>query len=456
MNVTALPKPKAKRAGEIVTEDSAACLFAARFGDRLRYCHTSQRWYQWDGVRWQTDRVGRPFTWARELARELAASEPDKVRFVSSKTSFAAGVERFAKSDETFAVTSEFWDRDPYKLGTPAGPIDLRTGAPTTADPSDGITRATAVTPASTVDCPRWLRFLAETFGDDVGTIRFVQQYMGYALTGDTTEHALVFGHGFGKNGKSVFLNTTAGVLGDYHITAPMDVFTVSKGERHPTELAMLCGARLVTASETEEGREWAEARIKEITGGDKITARFMRKDFFTFQPQFKLLMVGNHAPILRNLDEAIRRRFNLVAFTRTPAKPDKDLETKLRAEWPGILRWMIEGCLDWQRNGLVRPQSVLEATDEYFDDQDILGMFLREECDLDISNTWKTVAAAELFKAWSGFAMASGEKPGSHKSFTGALKKRRVTTCKVGGARGYAGVRLKAMRQPHETSQDR
>ena len=172
-------------------------------------------------------------------------------------------------------------------------------------------------------------------------------------------------------------LNTVSSILGDYATTATMDAGTVTGGERHTTDIAMLRGARLVTASETEEGRAWAEARIKQLTGRDPITARFMRQDNFTFRPAFKLMIVGNHKPTLHNVDEAARRRFNIVPFTRMPAKPDPKLDAKLRAEAPGILRWMIVGCRDWQANGLQRPQSVVEATEEYFSNQDTFGQWL-------------------------------------------------------------------------------
>ena len=220
-----------------------------------------------------------------------------------------------------------------------------------------------------------------ETTGDDEGLIRFEQQFAGYCLTGSIKEHALFFGFGPGGNGKGTFVNTLAGVMGMYATTAAMDTFTASYLDKHPTEIAMLHGARMVTASETEEGRTWAENRIKQITGGDPITARFIRQDFFTFKPAFKLMLIGNHKPNLRNVDEAARRRFNIVPFTRTPAVKDLDLEEKLKQEWPAILRWMIDGCLDWRDNGLVRPASVREATDDYFASQDILGQFLAEEC---------------------------------------------------------------------------
>ena len=165
---------------------------------------------------------------------------------------------------------------------------------------------------------------------------------------------------GDGGNGKGVFLNTIASVMADYAVAAAMETFVSSSTDKHPTDLAMLRGARLVYASETEEGRNWADSRIKQMTGGDRIRARFMRQDFFEYLPQFKLLLIGNHQPNLRNIDDAAKRRFNIVPFTHKPPTPDPDLMTKLHAEWPGILRWLIDGCLAWQRVGLVRPPVVV------------------------------------------------------------------------------------------------
>jgi putative DNA primase/helicase len=343
------------------------------------------------------------------------------------------------------AVTSEIWDCDPFLLGTPAGTVDLRTGKLREPDPADGITRITAVSPAATVDCPRWLQFLEETFGD-AELIGFIKQWCGYCLTGDINEHALVFGFGNGKNGKSVWLNVITGILNDYATTAAMETFTASKFDRHPTELAMLKGARLVTASETEEGRSWAESRIKQITGGDPITARFMQKDFFTFQPNFKLTIIGNHKPLLRNVDEAARRRFNMIPFNRTPADPDPLLGQKLRTEWPGILRWLIEGCLDWQQCGLVRPESVIAATESYFDDQDLLSQWLDEACDAEPGNRYKWEATAKLFASWTEFSNRAGEGPGSRKTFTMELARRGFEYFEQGHAktRSLKGLRLK------------
>jgi putative DNA primase/helicase len=327
-------------------------------------------------------------------------------------------------------------------LGTPGGVVDLRTGELRSTAPEDYITKLTAVAPADNVDCPRWLQFMREATNNDQALIAFLQQFCGYALTGDIKEHALMFVHGNGGTGKSKFQNTIAGILRDYCVTAAMETFTASPTDRHTTEVAMLRGARLVIASETEEGRAWAESRIKQMTGGDPITARFMRQDNFTFTPQFKLLLIGNHKPALRNVDDAARRRFNIVPFTHKPLVPDLDLETKLRAEWPGILRWMIDGSLMWQRFGLVRPQVVMDVTSEYFEEQDLIRQWIEECCETGKATLSDT--SSSLFKSWSKWTSANGEKPGTSVRFSEALKKQGFAPYRSNKARGFRGIEAK------------
>lgn len=442
-----------RRSNAIVTEDSAAQEFAQLYADQLRYCHDTGSWFQWDGAIWRRNRTRLAFQWARELARSLSAEEDDRARYIISKTSFASGVERFAQADPVFAVTSEFWDRDPFLMGTPAGTIDLRTGKLMQADPQDGITKSTTVSMALRPDCPRWTRFMEETTGGDAGLVRFLQQFLGYCLTGDIREHSLIFGYGPGGNGKSVLLNTASRIIGDYAMIAAMDTFTSSKNDRHPTDMAMLAGARLVSVSETEEGRAWAESRIKSLTGGDRITARFMRQDFFTYTPAFKLFIVGNHKPILQNVDDASRRRFCIVPFVLKPERPDRELEAKLKDEWPAILRWIVEGCLDWQRGGLVRPDSVLAATKDYFDEQDALGEWIEEKCVLDHKALTPT---AELFASWSAFAKANNENAGTMRGFSQAMQKRGFPkVAKVAIAAGVYGRGLRGVGVHHEAHGD-
>ena len=232
---------------DIVTEDSAALRFVERHGQDLRYCHSTGKWYRWNTVFWVVDQTRLVFQWARELARELKRAR-------SAKGTFASGVERYAKVDPKCAVTMDYWDANPWLLGTPGGTVELPTGRLRPSIRDDGITKSTSVAPGDS-GCPRWLRFLAETTGEDGELIRFLQQWCGYALTGHTREHALVFIYGPGGNGKSVFLNIVNGILQTYAATAAMDTFAASKSDKHTTDLAMLCGARSVTASETEEGR---------------------------------------------------------------------------------------------------------------------------------------------------------------------------------------------------------
>jgi putative DNA primase/helicase len=430
---------------DIVTEDSVALQFAAQYGDTLRWCNHTGKWFEWDGIIWRKNERGLAFHWARELVRDMARTASSKTQFVTSKVSFAAGVERFCRCDPVFSVTSEVWDANPWLLGTPTGTVNLKTGELLPALQSTMITKSTAVAPAGMANCPAWLRFLDEATKGDAELIRFLRQWAGYSLTGITSEHALVFVYGPGGNGKSVFVNVLAGILADYGKTAPMETFTASIGDRHPTDIAMLRGARVVTASETEEGRQWAETRIKQMTGGDRLAARFMKKDFFEFVPQFKLTIIGNHKPVLRNVDDAAKRRFNIVPFVHKPPFPDKELDNKLKAEWPGILRWMIDGCLDWQKNGLVKPKSVTDATANYFENQDLFGHWLADACDCEPGNTFKQETTADLFASWKTFATNAGCAFGSNNSFADNMEQRGFSRWRNKHGRGFTGLKLKA-----------
>ncbi len=428
----------------VLSEDEVARMFEDRFNGRLLYDHDAGRWLEWDSTRWRPDRIDRALHYARELARELSADKSSKTRLAGGKTSFAAGVERFARATPAFARTSDEWDRDPLLLGTPAGTVDLRTGELRKASPEDRITRLTAVAPSERAECPAWRKFLYETTAGNAELIAFLQAWAGYCATGETSEHALVFVHGGGGNGKSVFLNAVAEIMGDYAVTAAMDTFEASKSGRHPTDLAMLRGARLVTASETEEGRAWAEARIKAITGGDPITARFMRQDYFTYKPQFKLTIVGNHMPVLHNVDEAARRRFNIVPFLCKPEHPDPKLPEKLREEYPAILRWIIDGCLLWREHRLPRPKIVTDATAEYFAEQDLFQQWLDACCEVRLSNDARFEQVSRLYASWKGFAEQAGERPGSSKSFGQQMRRRGFKPGRTGSTRLFHFVKLR------------
>jgi putative DNA primase/helicase len=422
-----------------VTEDSAALAFADRYKDELRYDHDIGKWYHWTSKYWQCERTGLAFDWARKLAREFASHSPDKARIIS-KTSFASGVERFAQADRAFAVTSEIWDADVWLFNTQSGAINLRTGKMGPHDPADFLTKIASASPGGSA--PTWLQFLDRITGSNQELVDYLQRVTGYCLTGSTQEHALFFLHGTGANGKSTFLNAVTSAMGDYHRTAPIETFTSTNNDRHPTELAGLRGARLVTAIETEEGRRWAESRIKTLTGGDRIAARFMRQDFFEFTPQFKLIIAGNHKPGLRSVDEAIRRRFNLIPFTVTipPNERDETLGDKLQAELPGILAWMVRGCALWQRTGLNPPSVVTDATAAYLGDEDAFAAWIEDCCE----RCEQFTTSSCLFKSWSDWATSNGEHIGSTKRFVAALEARGFMPGRRTHGRGFENLKLK------------
>jgi putative DNA primase/helicase len=419
-----------------VSEDAIALAFTREFGGTMRYDHHAGRWYQWSSTHWRRLDVPAALHYAREIGRRLGSGKK-----AICKASVARGAEVFAQADPMHATLSDQWDCDPWLLGTPKGTLNLRTGKMRQPRPSDFITKLSGCNPDSR-EPMLWLRFLNDATRGDQPMMTYLQRVAGYCLTGLVNEHALFFIYGPGGNGKSVFINMLVHILGDYATNAPMDTFTSSKFSSHPTELAMLKGARMVTASETEEGRAWAESRIKALTGGDPITARFMRQDFFTYQPQFKLLFAGNHQPGLHGVDAAMRRRFNMLPFIFKPEQPDYKLEEKLREESSRILGWALQGCLDWQLHGLGRPATVAAATDEYFEEQDLFGTWVEERCETDV-NTWDLPST--LFKSWGLFARDSGEEIGSMMTFAARLKRAGFMPRKNHGIRSYRGIRVRS-----------
>jgi putative DNA primase/helicase len=300
----------------------------------------------------------------------------------------------------------------------------------------------TAVAPDA--ECPTllWSAFLDKVMDGDKEMIGFLKRMSGYGLTGLTIEHVLFFLFGDGRNGKGVFINTMSGIMKDYHRVAPISTFVAGYNEQHSTDLAMLRGARLVTASETEDGQRWAEAKIKQMTGGDRISARFMRQDFFEYMPQFKLEIIGNKKPGINAVDEAIRSRIKLVRFSVfiPPEERDKDLGSKLVAEWPGILAWMIAGCVEWQRIGLSPPQAVEDATKEYLEAEDTIQLWLNDACRQG-KDLWSSFA--DLFDCWKTWAETSGEFVGSGKRFSSRLESYGFKPMKKDNQRGFYGLSM-------------
>jgi putative DNA primase/helicase len=401
------------------TEDGVAVLFAQRNKDNLRWDPDQGKWMAWEGCRWVPDREGGALEMARDILRYVADAT-GKDKWLSHRV--VRAVETLARTDPLLVAGRDAWDRDPWLLGTPGGVVDLRTGELRPARRGDGMTKLAAVAPADGGEPTGWLRFLREAAGGDDELVAFIQRMCGYALSGDTSEQCLFFLYGPGRNGKNVFYLTLSGILRDYWRMSAMGTLTAGADARHSTDLAMLRGARLVTASETDEGGAWAEARIKGLTGGDPITARFTHKDNFTFKPEFKLVIIGNHKPTLSSVDEALRRRFHFLPFVRTPAEPISKLEDVLVAEWPRILRWMIDGCMEWQAAGLRPPAAVLAETGTYFEDQDLLGQWVKESCDVDVDQ-WEI--GQKLYESYCRFLEYAGEKKIGRKTFTQVMRKR-------------------------------
>jgi len=425
------------------SDEALALKFAERHGDDLRYVVEWNQWIEWDGTRWAQDRTLKTFSRSRDICRSAASECNEKA---TAKKIASAGkvyaTERLARSDQTLAATTDQWDRENFLLNTPNGTVDLTTGLLNEHRRQDYLTKMTAVGPQE--GCPNWHKFLDRTFDGNIDSQKFIQRVVGYALTGDVSEQAMFCCWGTSANGKSVFTNTVSGVLGDYHRSGSMNSFVATHHDTHPTDLAGLGGARLVTVVETEEGRRLAESKIKAVTGGDKIAVRFMRGDFFELTPQFKILMSGNHKPGLRNVDEAMRRRLHLVPFTVTipPGERDNRLTDKLKAEWPGILHWAIQGCLQWQKFGLMPPATVRKATEYYLQSEDALRIWIDECCQVDDPNLF--TGGATLYTSWKAWAERSGEFCGTLKSFTQKLEDRRFKRHRKRDARGLIGIAVK------------
>jgi P4 family phage/plasmid primase-like protien len=443
------PKAEATLPDCPLTEDGVGQGFAFKYANRFRFCHGPDVWHIWNGVRWRLDDTLATFNAIRLFTRAMA-STADKVPVALGKAAFMSGVERLVRSHPGFAMVPDKWDRDPWLAGTPAGTLELKTGELRPARREDYITQLLLVAPAPRgTPAPLWDAYLWEATGEDQELVRYIYRVTGYGLTGDVREEAMFFLHGPGGYGKGTFLRTIGAIFHNYARSSDIATFTETRNERHTQELARLAGSRLVTASEPEAGVAWKWERIKEITGHERpLTARRLFRDDVEFEVTFKPLFVGNNKPKLPATDSATARRLNLIPFTQPPARVDKTLKDRLVPEYPAILRRIVDGCLDWQQQGLNPPPVVRDATAGYLAGHEMRQRWIRECCELEAD---ATVTVAELYASWADYCRAAGLlEVESSTAFSLAIQALRLGIHAIrhvpgqNASRGFRGIRLR------------
>ena len=427
------------------TEDGLACALIDRHAHELRYCPQRASWLAWDGARWQWDEGGRHREYIKDLARHLPDNEAWKNhRKKMLSAAGVAGVAKMASTAQAAVVHAHTLDTDPWALNTPGGLVDLRTGDIRSANPDDLCTRLTAVS----VDRrrpERWLAFLHETFDGDTEMVGYIQRLAGYSASGVQLEHVLPFLHGGGGNGKSVFLEVVVAVLGDYASTAPPD-FLLATGRQDEAAVARLSGLRLVACSEVNQRARFDEAKVKLLTGGDRLTARFLYRNHFTFTPTHHLWLMGNHQPSVEAGGESFWRRLRLLPFTRQVPK-EKRVEGLaaqiVEAEGPRILGWIVAGAIDALANKLREPEAVMAATASYAEEEDALGRFVADRVMLATGARTATVDVRAAYAAW---CRAEGVQELNQTAFGRELRSRwGIDVARSNGRRHYVGLDLYA-----------
>lgn len=437
-----------------LTDDGNALRLVDTHGGIIRYCPEAGAWLRWNGHRWTWDTAGHIHELARGIARDLPdVDKPDTAHRKKSLSSLGLkAMVSIARTDTRVIVSPDQLDGRPYELNTPGGVVDLRTGEIRNPDPAALHTRSTPVVPDFEAKAARWSTFLADTFAGDPALTTYIQRLLGLSLIGTHLEQILPFGWGSGANGKSTLMNVVQGVVGigvdGYSIPAPAELLLASHQRSHPTELARLSGARLVVASELEDGERFAESRIKMLTGGENIAARFMGKDFFSFKPTHTIWLLANDQPAVRAGGPAFWRRLRLLPFVHVvpPEQRIAGLDQQLiDTEAPAILAWLIQGAADYLAHGLAEPDSVRVATSAYEKDQDTVARFVEECCERgSTSAQHMTVRVAELRASYETWCRVEGETPVSSKALTTALTGRfGVASVRSRNARFYAGIRL-------------
>jgi putative DNA primase/helicase len=453
------------------TDTGNARRLAKLFGDRIRYCHAWRAWFVWDGKRWRRDDTGEIFRLAKKtvqaIGTEASQIEDDAKWKALLKWALQSEGKKqieymvfLAQSEPGIAVRTDAWDADDWALNVQNGTVDLKTGKLRPHRKEDLITRLAPIEFDPDAKAPRWEQFEREIFAEDASIAHYMRRAIGAALTGDDSIQELVIAFGDGSNGKNKYFDTIHRMLGDYAAQAEPNLLLQAGQERHPTGVADLFGKRYVVTSETDDGKELAEALFKRLTGDGIIKARRMREDFFEFKRTFKVFLATNHKPEVKGRDYATWRRIRLVPFNVTfvkegqPTSPpnvlqeDPALGAALFKEAPGILTLMVEACLEWQRNGIKPPAAVISATDEYKAETDHLAEFISDECksylDHDVLKTQAKTEANSIFARYLKWAHDSNYKPIAKRVFGSRLEKLGYTLHKGSSKCWRLGIKLK------------
>jgi putative DNA primase/helicase len=421
-----------------LTDTGNAECFLMEYGNKFIFNKTNQEWYQWNGVIWSEDKINAVDDAILKVIRSrqnVTLEIPDYEDFNKKlkSISYMIRCEDIAKRKNIkeavellpqFITTIEQYDKDLFLAATQNGTLDLRNGSFRDSKQEDFLTLQFGTKYNADADCPRWKRFLREIFNDDEEMIDFIQRIAGYCLTGDISEQVMFILYGFGKNGKSVFLSVLGALLGDYAGTASFKTFDADKQSEQSNDLAMLKGKRFVSMCESAADRRLNEPLIKQVTGGDEITCRFLRKEFFSYTPQFKLFLATNHKPVITQSDFGIWRRIVLIPFEQNfDGREDTGLKQELLSELPGILNWAIEGLKKWHKEGLKnRPQAVIEATAKYKKDSDTIGQWLEANM---IENPNSEIQSSEAYNNYKDWATENGHYPVGNRNFKSYLEER-------------------------------
>jgi putative DNA primase/helicase len=453
------------RLDEAFTDRNLARIFAGLARERVLYV-PQWGWLVWDGRRWTLDAGGHRVTKlaADELPlhfARLAVSAKDSAERREALRAALKAMSRHRISAALelakgwlLAEPSEF-DRDPFLLNVLNGTLDLRTGELRPHDPADRLTKLAPVVYDPDATAPTWERFLEDVFLGDRDLIAYVQRALGYSITGDTREEVVFICYGTGRNGKSVLLETIVSILGDYARAVPQDLI-LARGERedtHPSVLAELVGVRLALIVETEEDRRLNAARLKGLSGQDTLTARHLYRPYFNFRPQAKLWLRTNYKPRVSDHTPAMWERLRLIPFRAyfPPERRDKTLRGKLLAEAPGILNWLLAGVREWIRIGLREPDAVVEATESYRQEQDLIGQWISERCVVDPR---AVTAFKELFEDYQAWCRELGEQPVSARRFATSLEERGFDKTTLDGkakTKARRGIRLREPRHAED-----